>query len=109
MYDCTWSNHGRSFCLGTVPNGLRSVKVLTPTTHLQLLTTWKVPKKKKTKQKDEWNKSLDISDDEDLALQLRLVFDDPQRLQAAITSAMKSNLTDRIIDSSTSWFHQCTN
>uniref|UniRef100_A0A915IB13 Uncharacterized protein n=1 Tax=Romanomermis culicivorax TaxID=13658 RepID=A0A915IB13_ROMCU len=28
MYDCTWADHGRSFCLGTVPNGFRNVKVM---------------------------------------------------------------------------------
>uniref|UniRef100_A0A915KR08 Ribosome biogenesis protein NOP53 n=1 Tax=Romanomermis culicivorax TaxID=13658 RepID=A0A915KR08_ROMCU len=62
------------------------------TTHRKLLTTPKVPKKKK--QKDEWNKSVDISDDEDSALQPRSILDDRKRLQAAITSAMKSNLRD---------------
>uniref|UniRef100_A0A915HK58 Uncharacterized protein n=1 Tax=Romanomermis culicivorax TaxID=13658 RepID=A0A915HK58_ROMCU len=51
--DCTSSDHGRSFCLGTVPNGFRSIKVLTRTTHPKLLTAPKVPKKKKKKQKDE--------------------------------------------------------
>uniref|UniRef100_A0A915IY74 Uncharacterized protein n=1 Tax=Romanomermis culicivorax TaxID=13658 RepID=A0A915IY74_ROMCU len=73
MYDCTSSDHGRSFCLGTVPNGFRSIKVLTRTTHPKLLTAPKVPKKKKKKQKDEWNKSLDVSDNEDPALQLQLI------------------------------------
>uniref|UniRef100_A0A915K5V3 Uncharacterized protein n=1 Tax=Romanomermis culicivorax TaxID=13658 RepID=A0A915K5V3_ROMCU len=37
-----------------VPNGFRSVKVLMRTMHPKLLTTLKVPKKKKKKQKDEW-------------------------------------------------------
>uniref|UniRef100_A0A915I587 Uncharacterized protein n=1 Tax=Romanomermis culicivorax TaxID=13658 RepID=A0A915I587_ROMCU len=98
MYDCTWANHGQSFCLGTVPNGFPNIKVLTRTTHPKLLTAPKVPEKKKKKQKDEWNKSLDVSDDEDPALQPGSVFNDPKHLQAAITSAMKSNLTDRIIE-----------
>uniref|UniRef100_A0A915J9N7 Uncharacterized protein n=1 Tax=Romanomermis culicivorax TaxID=13658 RepID=A0A915J9N7_ROMCU len=98
MYDCTSSDHGRSFCLGTVPNGFHSVKVLMPTSHPKLLTAPKVPKKKKKKQRDEWNKSPDVSDDEDLALQLRSVFDDPKCLQAAVTTAMKSNLTNQIIE-----------
>uniref|UniRef100_A0A915JTT4 Uncharacterized protein n=1 Tax=Romanomermis culicivorax TaxID=13658 RepID=A0A915JTT4_ROMCU len=39
-----------------------------------------------------------ISDDEDPALQPQLIFDDPKRLQAAIMSAMKSNLRDRLIE-----------
>uniref|UniRef100_A0A915J505 Uncharacterized protein n=1 Tax=Romanomermis culicivorax TaxID=13658 RepID=A0A915J505_ROMCU len=98
MYDCTSADHGPSFCLGTVPNCFRNVKVLKRTTHLKLLTTLKVPKKKKKKQKGEWNKSLDVSDDEDPALQLRSIFDDTKCLQAAVTSAMKSNLIDRIIE-----------
>uniref|UniRef100_A0A915IRA4 Uncharacterized protein n=1 Tax=Romanomermis culicivorax TaxID=13658 RepID=A0A915IRA4_ROMCU len=68
MYDCTSSNHGQSYCLAMVPNTFRSVKVLTCTTHRKLLTAPKVPKKKKKKQKDEWIESLDVSDDEDLAL-----------------------------------------
>uniref|UniRef100_A0A915IYN0 Uncharacterized protein n=1 Tax=Romanomermis culicivorax TaxID=13658 RepID=A0A915IYN0_ROMCU len=68
MYNCTSSDHGWSFCLGTVPNGFRKVKVLMHTTHPKLLTALKVPKKKK-KRKDEWNKSLDVSNDEDPALQ----------------------------------------
>uniref|UniRef100_A0A915KA94 Uncharacterized protein n=1 Tax=Romanomermis culicivorax TaxID=13658 RepID=A0A915KA94_ROMCU len=69
MYDCTSSDHGGSFCLGTVPNGFGSVKVLTHMTNPKLLTAPKVPKKKKKKQKDEWNKSPDVSDEEDPALQ----------------------------------------
>uniref|UniRef100_A0A915HMB5 Uncharacterized protein n=1 Tax=Romanomermis culicivorax TaxID=13658 RepID=A0A915HMB5_ROMCU len=103
MFDCTASDHGRSFCLGTVTKGFRDIKVLTRTTHPKLLTAPKAPKKKKKKpkkkkkkQKDEWNKSPDVSDDEDPAL--RSIFDDPKHLQAAVTSAMKSNLTDRIIE-----------
>uniref|UniRef100_A0A915ICX5 Uncharacterized protein n=1 Tax=Romanomermis culicivorax TaxID=13658 RepID=A0A915ICX5_ROMCU len=47
MYDCTSSNHGQSFCSGTMPNGFRSIKVLTCRTHPKLLTARKVPKKKK--------------------------------------------------------------
>uniref|UniRef100_A0A915IXM8 Uncharacterized protein n=1 Tax=Romanomermis culicivorax TaxID=13658 RepID=A0A915IXM8_ROMCU len=92
MCDCTSSDHGPSFCLGTVPNSFPSVKVLTPA-HCP-----KVPKKKKKKQKDEWNTSPDVSDDEDRALQPRSVFDDAKCLQAAVTWAMKSNLTDGIIE-----------
>uniref|UniRef100_A0A915K5M7 DNA-directed DNA polymerase n=1 Tax=Romanomermis culicivorax TaxID=13658 RepID=A0A915K5M7_ROMCU len=98
MFDCTLSDHGWSFCLGTVPNGFGSLKVLRHTTHPKLLTTPKVPKKKKKKQKDEWNKSPDVSDDEDPALQPQLIFNDPKRLQAAVMSAMKSNLTDQLIE-----------
>uniref|UniRef100_A0A915IHV8 Uncharacterized protein n=1 Tax=Romanomermis culicivorax TaxID=13658 RepID=A0A915IHV8_ROMCU len=62
-----------------------------------LLTAPKVLKKKK-KQKDEWNKSLEVSEDEDPALQPRSLLDDPKRLLAAVTSAMKSGLTDRLIE-----------
>uniref|UniRef100_A0A915J238 Uncharacterized protein n=1 Tax=Romanomermis culicivorax TaxID=13658 RepID=A0A915J238_ROMCU len=98
MYHCTSSDHGRSFCLGTVPNGFHNVKVLMPTTHPKLLTAPKVPKKKKKKQKDERNKSPDVSEDKDQALQPGLIFDDPKRLQADVTSAMKSNLMDRLIE-----------
>uniref|UniRef100_A0A915K6I4 Uncharacterized protein n=1 Tax=Romanomermis culicivorax TaxID=13658 RepID=A0A915K6I4_ROMCU len=68
-----------------VPNHFRDVKVLMQITHPKLLTAPKVPKKKKKKQKDEWNKLPDVSYDEDLALQPRSVFDDPKRLQAAVT------------------------
>uniref|UniRef100_A0A915JG11 Uncharacterized protein n=1 Tax=Romanomermis culicivorax TaxID=13658 RepID=A0A915JG11_ROMCU len=63
----------------------------------KLLPVPKVLKKKKKKQKDKWNKSPDLSDDEDPALQPRSIFDDPKRLQAAVTLAMKSNLSDRLI------------
>uniref|UniRef100_A0A915KR17 Uncharacterized protein n=1 Tax=Romanomermis culicivorax TaxID=13658 RepID=A0A915KR17_ROMCU len=98
MYDCTSADHGRSFCLGTVPNGFCNFKVLTHTTHPKLLTASKELKKKKKKQKNEWNKSPDVSDDKDPALQLRSILDDAKRLQAAITSAMKSNLTNQIIE-----------
>uniref|UniRef100_A0A915KUL1 Uncharacterized protein n=1 Tax=Romanomermis culicivorax TaxID=13658 RepID=A0A915KUL1_ROMCU len=87
-----------SACEGTVPNGFHSLKVLRRTIHPKLLTALKVPKKKKKKQKDERNKSLDVSDNEDLALQPQSIFDDLERLQAAITSAMKSNLLDRLIE-----------
>uniref|UniRef100_A0A915J0C6 Uncharacterized protein n=1 Tax=Romanomermis culicivorax TaxID=13658 RepID=A0A915J0C6_ROMCU len=83
MYNCTSSDHHQSFCLGTLPNGFQSVKVLMPMTHPKLLTAPNVPKKKKKKQKDEWNKSRDTSDDEDS------VFHNPKRLQAAIAPAMK--------------------
>uniref|UniRef100_A0A915HHC3 Uncharacterized protein n=1 Tax=Romanomermis culicivorax TaxID=13658 RepID=A0A915HHC3_ROMCU len=64
-------------------------------THPKLLTTPKVPKKKK--QKDEWNKSPEVSDEEDQSLQPKSLFEDPKRLQAAVTSAMKSGLTDQLI------------
>uniref|UniRef100_A0A915K647 Uncharacterized protein n=1 Tax=Romanomermis culicivorax TaxID=13658 RepID=A0A915K647_ROMCU len=97
MIDCTSSGHDLSFCLGMVPNHFGNIKVLTRTTYPKLLTTPKVPKKKK-KQKDKWNKSVDVSDDEDPALQPRSLFHDPKRLQAAITSAMKSRLTDGLIE-----------
>uniref|UniRef100_A0A915HSU7 Uncharacterized protein n=1 Tax=Romanomermis culicivorax TaxID=13658 RepID=A0A915HSU7_ROMCU len=97
MFDCAWSDHGWSFCLGKVPNDFCSIKVLTHTMHLKLLTTPKVPKKKKKKQKDEFNKSPDISDDKDPALQPRSMFNDPKRHQAAVTSAMKRGLTDWLI------------
>uniref|UniRef100_A0A915JA59 Uncharacterized protein n=1 Tax=Romanomermis culicivorax TaxID=13658 RepID=A0A915JA59_ROMCU len=83
---------------GTVTNGFGDVKVLTCMTHPKLLTAPKAPKKKKKKQKDERNKSLEVSDDEDPALQPRSIFDHPKRLQAAVTSAMKTNLTDWIIE-----------
>uniref|UniRef100_A0A915I4X5 Uncharacterized protein n=1 Tax=Romanomermis culicivorax TaxID=13658 RepID=A0A915I4X5_ROMCU len=65
------------------------MSTLTHTTHQKVLTAPKVPKKKK-KQKDERNKSLEVSDDEDLCLQPKSLFEDPKRLQAAITLAMKS-------------------
>uniref|UniRef100_A0A915III6 Uncharacterized protein n=1 Tax=Romanomermis culicivorax TaxID=13658 RepID=A0A915III6_ROMCU len=66
-------------------------------THPKLLPTPKVPKKKKKKQKDEWNKSPKVSDNKDLAIQRRSLFNDPKRLQAAITLTMKSGLTDWLI------------
>uniref|UniRef100_A0A915K0G5 Uncharacterized protein n=1 Tax=Romanomermis culicivorax TaxID=13658 RepID=A0A915K0G5_ROMCU len=82
-----------------VPNAFRNIKILMHTTHPKLLTAPKVPKKKKKKQKDEWNKSLEVSDDKDPAIQPRSLVDDPKRPQAAITSAMKSGLTDRLNES----------
>uniref|UniRef100_A0A915IX40 Uncharacterized protein n=1 Tax=Romanomermis culicivorax TaxID=13658 RepID=A0A915IX40_ROMCU len=75
----------------------RDIKTLKHTTHLKVLTARKVPKKKKKKQKDKWNKSLEVSDDEDLSLQPKSFFDDPKRLQASVTSAMKSGLTHPLI------------
>uniref|UniRef100_A0A915I6E7 Uncharacterized protein n=1 Tax=Romanomermis culicivorax TaxID=13658 RepID=A0A915I6E7_ROMCU len=66
--------------------------------HPKLLSTPKARKRKKKKQKDEWNKSLEVSDDEDPSLQPKSLFDDPKCLQAAITSAMKGGLTDRLIE-----------
>uniref|UniRef100_A0A915K9W8 Uncharacterized protein n=1 Tax=Romanomermis culicivorax TaxID=13658 RepID=A0A915K9W8_ROMCU len=80
MYDCTWSNHSLSFCLSTQPNGFHEVKTLTRTTHPKVLTALKVPKKKKKKQKDEWNESPEVSNDEDLSLQSKSLFDDPRGL-----------------------------
>uniref|UniRef100_A0A915I0R0 Uncharacterized protein n=1 Tax=Romanomermis culicivorax TaxID=13658 RepID=A0A915I0R0_ROMCU len=109
MFDCTSSDQGQSFCLGSVPNGFQSVKVLRYTTHPKLLTVPKAPKKKKKKQKDEWNKSPEVSDDEDPALQPRLLFDDPKHLQAAITSAVKSRLMDPLSNCSTFRFRLRTN
>uniref|UniRef100_A0A915II35 Uncharacterized protein n=1 Tax=Romanomermis culicivorax TaxID=13658 RepID=A0A915II35_ROMCU len=53
MYDCTSSEHSQSFCLGTQPNGFQDIKTLMRTTHPKLLTTPKVPEKKKKKQKDD--------------------------------------------------------
>uniref|UniRef100_A0A915JK28 Uncharacterized protein n=1 Tax=Romanomermis culicivorax TaxID=13658 RepID=A0A915JK28_ROMCU len=89
-----------SFCChGTVPNSFRSIKVLTRTTHPKLLTAPKVPKKKNKKQKDEWNKSPDVSDHEDPALEPQSLFHDQKRLQAVVTSAMKSRLMDCLIKS----------
>uniref|UniRef100_A0A915IG44 Uncharacterized protein n=1 Tax=Romanomermis culicivorax TaxID=13658 RepID=A0A915IG44_ROMCU len=49
------------------------------------------PPESAQRQKDEWNKSLDVSDEEDPALQPRSMFNDPKRLQAVVTSAMKSS------------------
>uniref|UniRef100_A0A915J6I1 Uncharacterized protein n=1 Tax=Romanomermis culicivorax TaxID=13658 RepID=A0A915J6I1_ROMCU len=98
MYHCTSSDHGQSFCLGTQPNSFRDMKTLTPTRHPKLLTALKVPKKKKKKQKDEWNQSPDISDDEDPSLQPKKLYDDAQCFQAAVASAMKSGLRHRLIE-----------
>uniref|UniRef100_A0A915LBE6 Integrase zinc-binding domain-containing protein n=1 Tax=Romanomermis culicivorax TaxID=13658 RepID=A0A915LBE6_ROMCU len=99
MFHCILSDHGRSFCLGTQPNSFGHIKTLTSTMHPKLLIAKKVQKKKKKKQKDEWNKLLEVSDDEDWSLQPRSMFDDPKRLQAVVTSAMKSELTHRILES----------
>uniref|UniRef100_A0A915ILW6 Uncharacterized protein n=1 Tax=Romanomermis culicivorax TaxID=13658 RepID=A0A915ILW6_ROMCU len=97
MFDCPSSDHGRSFCLGTQPNRLCDVKTLTHTTHPKVLTAPKVPRKKKKKQKDEWNKSPEVSDEEGQSLKPKSIFEDPKRLQAAITSAMKSGLMHQLI------------
>uniref|UniRef100_A0A915J2M2 Uncharacterized protein n=1 Tax=Romanomermis culicivorax TaxID=13658 RepID=A0A915J2M2_ROMCU len=67
-------------------------------THSKLLTAPKVQKKKKKKQKDEWNKSPEASDDKEPSLQPKSLFEDPKRLQAAITSAMKNGLMDQLIE-----------
>uniref|UniRef100_A0A915IPM0 Uncharacterized protein n=1 Tax=Romanomermis culicivorax TaxID=13658 RepID=A0A915IPM0_ROMCU len=80
------------------PNGFREVKTLTRTTPPKVLTAPKVLKKKKKKHKDEWNKSPEVSEDEDPSLQPKSLFNDPKRLQAAVTLAMKSGLTHRLIE-----------
>uniref|UniRef100_A0A915HZH5 Uncharacterized protein n=1 Tax=Romanomermis culicivorax TaxID=13658 RepID=A0A915HZH5_ROMCU len=67
------------------------------TTQLKLLTIHKTLKKKK-KQKDEWDKSPEVSNDEDPLLQPKKVYDVSKRLHAAIASAMKSHLMHRIND-----------
>uniref|UniRef100_A0A915JAN0 Uncharacterized protein n=1 Tax=Romanomermis culicivorax TaxID=13658 RepID=A0A915JAN0_ROMCU len=54
--------------------------------------TAKVPQNKKKKQKDKWNKSPDVSNDEDPVLEPKKVYDNPKCLQAAVASAMKSGL-----------------
>uniref|UniRef100_A0A915JEC4 Uncharacterized protein n=1 Tax=Romanomermis culicivorax TaxID=13658 RepID=A0A915JEC4_ROMCU len=97
MFNCISSDHSRSFCSGTQPNGFHDVKTLTHTMHPKLLTAPRVLKKKK-KQKDEWNKSPKVSDDKDPSLQPRSMFDNPKCLQAALTSAMKSELTHRLLE-----------
>uniref|UniRef100_A0A915JZV6 Uncharacterized protein n=1 Tax=Romanomermis culicivorax TaxID=13658 RepID=A0A915JZV6_ROMCU len=66
--------------------------MLTRTTYPKLLTIPKTPKKKKKKQKNERNQSTTLSKDQDLSLLLKKVYDDPKRLQAAITSDMKRGL-----------------
>uniref|UniRef100_A0A915I4H3 Testicular haploid expressed protein n=1 Tax=Romanomermis culicivorax TaxID=13658 RepID=A0A915I4H3_ROMCU len=78
---------------GTQPKGFRDIKTLTHPMHPKVLTTPKVPKMKKKKQKDEWHKSPEVSNDEDPSLQPKSLYDDPKCLQAAVTSAMKSRLT----------------
>uniref|UniRef100_A0A915IJV3 Uncharacterized protein n=1 Tax=Romanomermis culicivorax TaxID=13658 RepID=A0A915IJV3_ROMCU len=109
MLDCTLSDHGRSFCLGMVPNSFHNPKILTQT-HPKHLTAPIAPKKKKKKkQKEEWNKSPEVSDDEDPSLQPKSLFEDPKRLQTAITSAMKSGLRDRLSNCSIFWSRLCTN
>uniref|UniRef100_A0A915HWW5 Uncharacterized protein n=1 Tax=Romanomermis culicivorax TaxID=13658 RepID=A0A915HWW5_ROMCU len=50
------------------------------------------------KQKDKWNKSPEVSDNEDPSLQPRSMFDNPKRLQAAVTWAMKSEVTHRLLE-----------
>uniref|UniRef100_A0A915IS75 Uncharacterized protein n=1 Tax=Romanomermis culicivorax TaxID=13658 RepID=A0A915IS75_ROMCU len=68
-------------------------------THPKVLTAQKVTKKKKKKQKDEWNQLLEVSDKEDPSLQPKSIFDDPKCLQAAITLAMKNGIRHRLIES----------
>uniref|UniRef100_A0A915JVT1 Uncharacterized protein n=1 Tax=Romanomermis culicivorax TaxID=13658 RepID=A0A915JVT1_ROMCU len=53
-------------------------------------------KKKKKKQKEQWNKLPDVFDDEDSSLKSKKVYEDPKRLQAAIASAMKNSLMQRL-------------
>uniref|UniRef100_A0A915JGT4 Uncharacterized protein n=1 Tax=Romanomermis culicivorax TaxID=13658 RepID=A0A915JGT4_ROMCU len=52
---------------------------------------------KKKKQKNEWHKSPEVSNHEDPSLQPKSLYNDPKCLQAAVTSAMKSRLTHRLI------------
>uniref|UniRef100_A0A915KKH1 Uncharacterized protein n=1 Tax=Romanomermis culicivorax TaxID=13658 RepID=A0A915KKH1_ROMCU len=66
--------------------------MLTRTTHPKLLTFPKILKKKKKKQKDDWNKSPTISNDEHPSLQPKKVYKYPKCLRAAVTSSMKSGL-----------------
>uniref|UniRef100_A0A915ILP1 Uncharacterized protein n=1 Tax=Romanomermis culicivorax TaxID=13658 RepID=A0A915ILP1_ROMCU len=49
-------------------------------------------------QKDEYNKSPEVSNEEDLSLQPKKVYDIPKCLQAAIASAMKSGLMYHLKD-----------
>uniref|UniRef100_A0A915I028 Uncharacterized protein n=1 Tax=Romanomermis culicivorax TaxID=13658 RepID=A0A915I028_ROMCU len=72
--------------------------MLTCTTDQKLLTILKIPKKKMEKQKDEWNKSPDVSDDEDPWLQSKKVYKNLKRLQAAIASAIKSGIMHHLTD-----------
>uniref|UniRef100_A0A915J2H6 Uncharacterized protein n=1 Tax=Romanomermis culicivorax TaxID=13658 RepID=A0A915J2H6_ROMCU len=55
-------------------------------------------KKKKKKQKDEWNKWPEVSYKEDPSLQPKLLYEDAKRLQAALASAMKSSLTHHLME-----------
>uniref|UniRef100_A0A915L865 Uncharacterized protein n=1 Tax=Romanomermis culicivorax TaxID=13658 RepID=A0A915L865_ROMCU len=98
LFNFTSSDQGQSFCSGMVPNGFRNRKILMRTMHPKLLTTPKALKKKKKKQKDEWNKSPEVSDDKNPSLQPKSLFDDPKCLQAAVVSAIKSGLMDRLIE-----------
>uniref|UniRef100_A0A915KLY7 Uncharacterized protein n=1 Tax=Romanomermis culicivorax TaxID=13658 RepID=A0A915KLY7_ROMCU len=52
----------------------------------------------KKKQKDEWNKSPDVSDDKDPLLQPKKLYDNPKRLQAVLALAMKSSVMHRLIE-----------
>uniref|UniRef100_A0A915K6W1 Uncharacterized protein n=1 Tax=Romanomermis culicivorax TaxID=13658 RepID=A0A915K6W1_ROMCU len=70
------------------------MKTLMRTMHPKLLTAPRVLKKKKKKQKDEWNKSPDMSDDKDPSLQSKKLYDDAQCLQAAVASPMKHQLIE---------------
>uniref|UniRef100_A0A915HRJ1 Uncharacterized protein n=1 Tax=Romanomermis culicivorax TaxID=13658 RepID=A0A915HRJ1_ROMCU len=78
-------------------NDFRDLKTLMRTMHPKVLTALKALKKKK-KKKDEWNKSPEVSDDEDPSLQPELLYYDAKCLQAAVASAMKSSLTHRPIE-----------
>uniref|UniRef100_A0A915IHL1 Uncharacterized protein n=1 Tax=Romanomermis culicivorax TaxID=13658 RepID=A0A915IHL1_ROMCU len=86
--DCISSDHSQYFCLGTRPNGFPGHRK----THLHDSSkTFDHPENTK-KQKDEWDKLPDISDNEDPSLKPRKVYKDPKRLQAAVPWAMKSSL-----------------
>uniref|UniRef100_A0A915IIQ5 Uncharacterized protein n=1 Tax=Romanomermis culicivorax TaxID=13658 RepID=A0A915IIQ5_ROMCU len=74
------------------------MKMLRRTTHPKLLTAPEVPKKKEKKQKDEWNKSPDVSDDEDPSLQPKKLYDDATCLQAVVASAIKSSLMHQLME-----------
>uniref|UniRef100_A0A915L8Q4 Uncharacterized protein n=1 Tax=Romanomermis culicivorax TaxID=13658 RepID=A0A915L8Q4_ROMCU len=69
------------WAFSTQPNGFRDLKTLMRTMHPKILTALKVRKKKNKKQKDEWNKSLEVSNDKDPLLQAKSLKDDTKRLQ----------------------------
>uniref|UniRef100_A0A915IJX9 Uncharacterized protein n=1 Tax=Romanomermis culicivorax TaxID=13658 RepID=A0A915IJX9_ROMCU len=77
MLDCTSSDHGQSF----FRNGAQQFS------KRQSIDAYNTPEAPHHPEKDK-----------DLALQPRSMFDDPKRLQAAISSAMKNGLTNRLIE-----------